>query len=321
MASLKVDFEYKLMIPIKSHLNPFSTVLFFGFPLPSSMKTIAHISDLHFGKLDLPVAEGLLKALAAEPNLAMIIVSGDLTQRATEKEFRQARQFLDRLPVPYLVVPGNHDVPLNIFKRLFNPFEGYQKHISQTLDPIYVDDEIAVMGLNTARRYPIVSGRISLSQLVAMKSQFESMGQERFKIVVTHHPLVPPSGKNYQSKVGRAMLALGATDEAGVDLLLAGHLHFATNHDISNDYPTLKRSAVLVQAGTATSTRRRGEPNAYNIITVEPNQFAVSVRAWNGDQFEPKSQATFQKDNESKKWSRLEMPLHSQTPETTVELD
>ncbi|MBC8041955.1 MAG: metallophosphoesterase [Rhizobacter sp.] len=276
------------------------------------MKTIAHISDLHFGAIDMTVVDGLLRDLAAlAPSL--IVISGDLTQRATDEEFMAAKEFLRALPSTYLVIPGNHDVPLYRFwERIFDPFGNYKTYISETLDPLYSDEEIAVLGLNTARRFPIVDGRISLSQIADMKSKFALLGDNIFKVVVTHHPLVPPAGKEqdagHKGETGRAMLALGVTDESGVDLLLSGHLHFASNHDTSLQYPALKRSAVVVQAGTATSTRRRGEPNAFNFFVIEHHKFSLTVRAWDGTNFQPTSGADFEKDPLTLKWHRIVEP-------------
>src|SRR3954471_16734760 len=99
------------------------------------MRTIAHISDLHFGRLDRPVAEGLVADLARhKPDL--LVVSGDFTQRARERQFAAAAAYLKRLPTPQLVVPGNHDVPLfDVIRRIFFPLARYRRLISRDLRP------------------------------------------------------------------------------------------------------------------------------------------------------------------------------------------
>src|SRR5690242_14627277 len=99
------------------------------------MRTIAQISDLHFGREIGAVIESLLVSLAQHgPDL--VVVSGDLTQRARMSEFTQARRFLDRIAEPKLVVPGNHDLPLyNIAARLVRPLRNYNRFIAPVGQP------------------------------------------------------------------------------------------------------------------------------------------------------------------------------------------
>jgi 3',5'-cyclic AMP phosphodiesterase CpdA len=85
------------------------------------MRTVVHLSDLHFGRTDQALIDPLLARVHSEkPDC--VVVSGDLTQRARVQEFRAARAFLDRLPRPQVVVPGNHDVPLyRVLERMSRP--------------------------------------------------------------------------------------------------------------------------------------------------------------------------------------------------------
>jgi 3',5'-cyclic AMP phosphodiesterase CpdA len=77
-----------------------------------------------------------------------------LTQRARTSEFQSARRFLDAIPFPQIVVPGNHDVSLhNLLSRFLRKFDRYQCFISADLEPFYRDSEIAVSGVNTARAH------------------------------------------------------------------------------------------------------------------------------------------------------------------------
>src|SRR4051794_5611299 len=110
------------------------------------MRTIVHLSDLHFGRVDPLVVDalrGTVNTLAPD----LVVVSGDFTQRARGKQFRKARAFIEALPRPQLVIPGNHDVPMhNVFARFFNPLGRYRKHITTDLQPTYEDDEVVVIG-------------------------------------------------------------------------------------------------------------------------------------------------------------------------------
>lgn len=249
------------------------------------MKTIAHISDLHFGRADARVVEGLLADLGANAP-ALVAVSGDLTQRARRREFAEAREFLDRLPAPALCVPGNHDVPLyDVMRRFASPFERYRRYIATDLNPMYVDDEIAVMGINTARSLTFKGGRISFDQVADVRRRLCPVAADRFKIVVTHHQFLLPPGDTENVLVGRATHALRALESCGVELLLAGHLHLSYTGDVRTAHRVLHRSMVVVQAGTAVSTRGRGEANSYNLLEVDDGRLSVRVREWDGSAF------------------------------------
>src|SRR6478752_716554 len=110
------------------------------------MATIAHLSDIHFGRVEPRLVTALVRTIAAvAPDL--VAVSGDLTQRARRSQFQAARRFLDLLPFPLLVVPGNHDVPLyNLPVRLLDPYRGYRRYIQQDLEPVFESHEMIAVG-------------------------------------------------------------------------------------------------------------------------------------------------------------------------------
>jgi 3',5'-cyclic AMP phosphodiesterase CpdA len=251
------------------------------------MKTIAHLSDLHFGTEVPEVAEALVADVRARAP-TLVIVSGDLTQRARSAQFIAARDYLARLPQPQLVIPGNHDVPLyDVLRRFLSPLKRYCRFISSTLDPTFVDEEIIAVGLNTARSFTWKNGRISVEQIAALQGRLDEGGR-RVKVVVTHHPFLPPPGDVGIDLVGRATRAMTVLDACNVDLLLAGHLHQGYAGDIRTHYPAARRAMIAVQAGTAISRRmRHGEANAYNLLTVERTLITIEVRAWNGRDFAP----------------------------------
>src|ERR1700682_911993 len=151
------------------------------------MRTIAQISDLHFGRHSTAAAEDLLASLrAGDPDL--VVVSGDLTQRARRAEFIQARHFLNSISQPKLVVPGNHDIPLyDLFRRLMTPFAKYHHYISPVglAGDLFRDEEIAVLGLNTARRLTHKSGRISMEQISQIRRTFSDAPPDVFKALAT----------------------------------------------------------------------------------------------------------------------------------------
>ena len=137
------------------------------------MRTLLHLSDLHFGRIDHRVLKPLID-LAARIKPDLVVISGDLTQRARAKQFRAAASFLAALPLPQIVVPGNHDVPLyNVIARFLYPHAGYRRYISKNLEPFYQDDEIAVLGLNSSRSLTFQNGRLNKTQVDKLARVFE----------------------------------------------------------------------------------------------------------------------------------------------------
>lgn len=244
------------------------------------MRTLVQISDLHFGRADPALVEPLLLAVrAAHPDL--VIVAGDLTQRAESKQFREARELLSLLPKPLLVLPGNHDVPLhNLFLRFFNPLGKYRRFISEELEPLYCDEQILVITINTARSLTVAGGRISMSQINRAEKLLRDAGRMRVKVVVTHHPFDLPSEIGEKHLVGRAQAAMKALTDAGADLFMAGHLHLWHADLTTHRYSTVNRTAVIVQSGTGFSTRTRGEVNSINVIHLDADSISVEQLAW-----------------------------------------
>lgn len=251
------------------------------------MRRIAHISDLHFGTEDAGIRDGLLLDLQrSEPSL--IAISGDFTQRARRSQYQSAAEFLRSLPARWVAVPGNHDVPLfDLIRRFLWPLARYRAFVSEQLNPFHEDDELLLLGLNTARSLTWKSGRISLDQIALLRSRMIEKRPGLFKVVMTHHPFIPPPGDPVSGidLVGRAALAVPVLDECCVDLLLSGHLHLGYSGNIATHYPKTARTIISAQAGTAISRRRRSEPNAYNLITMDNNVVEIEIRLWRDDSF------------------------------------
>jgi 3',5'-cyclic AMP phosphodiesterase CpdA len=243
------------------------------------MRRIVHLSDLHFGRVN-PLLIDPLTRIVREVEPDLVAVSGDLTQRARSYQFQEARAFLDTLPMPQIVVPGNHDIPLhNVFARFFEPLTKYKRYVTDDLQPVYEDEELVVVGVNTARSSVFKGGRINESQVARLREKFCSLSGGIVKAVVTHHPFDLPEGHNERDLVGRARMAMTGLAECGADLFLAGHLHIShTGH--TKRYNIRGHSALVVQAGTATSTRERGEANSFNLLRIAYPEITVEKLAW-----------------------------------------
>jgi 3',5'-cyclic AMP phosphodiesterase CpdA len=263
------------------------------------MRRIAHLSDLHFGRHNPKVAEGLLHDLW-EVKPSLIAISGDLTQRARKKEFQAARDFLKQVPPPYISVPGNHDIPLeNLFERFTDPFGRYKRYISEETAPTFVDPEFSVFGVNTAHPSHWKRGYLSREQRRSLEDRLRSTPSRDVKLLLCHHPILPLLKLSAPGEVVNPETILPLLETGGLDLILAGHLHRQfLGETISMDI-RMKHSSLLVQAGTAISTRERGEANAYTVITLQKGEISITVRIWDGKRFHPAAAATYRKADQN----------------------
>jgi 3',5'-cyclic AMP phosphodiesterase CpdA len=254
------------------------------------MPRLVHLSDLHFGAHDETLVEGVAARIDdLKPDL--VVISGDFTQRARTEQFKDACRFLEQLQRAgheVLGVPGNHDVPLyDVLRRFLSPLARYRRFIDENLCPFVELPGIAVLGINTARSLTFKDGRINQDQVAFIRDTFARTPRDGFRVLVTHHPLfaLEVAGETAPA-IGRQELALDAIQDAGVDMLLAGHNHHASAHSAS-DLVTRAGGALVVQAGTATSTRVREQEQSFNCIDVADAAVTITVNAWKEDCFAP----------------------------------
>jgi 3',5'-cyclic AMP phosphodiesterase CpdA len=270
------------------------------------MRTLVHLSDLHFGRIDETLLEPVI-ATVTEIKPDVLVVSGDLTQRARSQQFKEAREFLDKLPSPQIIVPGNHDVPMhNVFARFLQPLDKYKEFITDDLTPFHADEELAIIGINTARSLTVKDGRINEAQIEAIRERLCPFPDEIVKIIVTHHPFDLPEGHHREDDlVNRAQLAMEAIARCGADVLLAGHLHVSHTGQSSARYKIAGHSALVVSAGTATSTRGRGETNSFNVLRVKHPFINVERLSWQPERAAFTVSSTEHFKHSSDGWTRV----------------
>ncbi|MGY4514476.1 metallophosphoesterase family protein [Lysobacter sp. HA18] len=247
------------------------------------MRTVVQISDLHFGRVDPALLEPLRRAIVdIKPDV--LVVSGDLTQRARNAQFEEARDYLATLPGPQIVVPGNHDIPYyDVARRFLSPLTRFHRYITDVEMPTFVDDEIAVVGVNTARSLTFKGGRINVDQVREIEQRFHGLPENVTRIVVTHHPFDVPAGGDEEDVLGRAPMAMSEFAKAEVDVFMSGHLHHSNVGTTAHRYRIAGFQALVVQAGTATSTRERDEANAFNVLRIGETELAVQTWRWTAD--------------------------------------
>lgn len=248
------------------------------------MLTILHGSDLHFGEPYRPEVGEAFLGMAGTVGPDLIVISGDLTQRAKVREFEQVREYLDRLPdVPLVVTPGNHDVPLyRIFERIFTPYRNYKRYIQEELNTVTRVEGAVVVALNSsAPRRAITNGRIGRRQLDFAERAFEGAAPADTRILVAHHHMAPAPDYEDDTTMPRSREILDRCNRMGVELVLGGHLHRAYIGNSLDVYPGQDPTygIVIVQSGTTTSHRGRAREeakNSFNVIRVADHHLEIS---------------------------------------------
>ncbi|HWT14122.1 MAG TPA: metallophosphoesterase [Allosphingosinicella sp.] len=270
------------------------------------MANVVQLSDLHFGAHDEKIVAAT-EAWLQEHRPDLVIISGDFTQRARVEQFRLASAYLNRLRADgfnLVAVPGNHDVPLyDVARRFARPLARYKRYISNDLCPWFENDKLAVLGINTARSLTIKDGRINREQMDIIRQRFDGVDERKTRILVTHHPLYAmPIGEGGEltEAVGRHEDAIAAVCKAGVHIALAGHFH-RTYAEAARKMVENAGPALVIQAGTATSTRlRNNELQSFNWIEVHRNnEIDLQVIAWDGSGFRGGSHARYTFDGEN----------------------
>lgn len=227
------------------------------------MSVLLQISDTHFGTEQPAVIEALV-ALAVQQRPNLVVLSGDITQRARPSQFRAAKAFVDRLGAPVLAIPGNHDIALfDLWARLTRPYARFTAEFGRELEPVHDTADLLVVGVNTTRAWRHKNGEVSPAQIDRVAQRLSAARAAQLRVVVVHQPVgvTLPSDQTNLLRGHRA--ATQAWSAAGADLVMGGHIHLPFTLAL----PALARRLWAVQAGTAVSTRTRsGAPNSVNML-------------------------------------------------------
>ena len=261
------------------------------------MTTIVQISDTHFGTEQPHVVHALEEHVRVH-GADLLIVSGDITQRARAEQFAAAQAFVERLKalgIPQtLVIPGNHDIPLyNLFARAFTPYRNYRRHFGEDLEPTFENDDMLVIGLNTTHPRRHKDGVVTPAQVQAVSRRLKDCAPGKVRILVAHQPFGAMVQSDLSNLQHGAETALQCWADDGLDLVMGGHIHLPYVLPLSGQYSGLAREIWMVQAGTALSSRVRGtSPNSFNRLKLHSGaEKKVCVERWDllDDHFAPAS--------------------------------
>lgn len=227
------------------------------------MSVLLQISDPHFGTEQAHVVEALVR-LAHQQRPDLLVLSGDITQRAQAAQFRAARAFMDRLGVPMLAIPGNHDIPLlNLWARIHHPYAEHIAAFGDILEPVHSSTDMLVVCVNTTRAWRHRHGEVSADQIERVSRHLFAASAKQLRVVVVHQPIAVTRVEDAFHKLRGHAAALPRWAEAGADIIMGGHIHLPYVISVNG----LRRPLSVVQAGTAVSSRvRKGTPNSVNLL-------------------------------------------------------
>ncbi|CAN7402448.1 metallophosphoesterase [Pseudorhodoferax sp. LjRoot39] len=247
------------------------------------MSALLQISDTHFGTERAPVVESLL-ALAEQLAPERVLLSGDITQRATVGQFAAAQAFCARLGRPVLAIPGNHDIPLvNLAVRLLWPYARHRRAFGADLEPVHASPDWLVVCVKTTRRWRHQHGQVSPEQIARVAARLRQAAPGQLRVVVVHQPVAVPTPRDAGDLLRGHEAAVRAWAAAGADVVAGGHIHLPYVLPLHALHAGLARRMWCVQAGTALSSRLRREANN-SVNVLHRGAGAARVERWDFDE-------------------------------------
>lgn len=250
------------------------------------MGRILHLSDIHFG-CENKTAVAAAADFAHAGGFDLTAITGDVTQFGHEAEFDAASAWIEALPRPVLITPGNHDTPwAGMFDRLFQPFARYERRFGPAWSAGYDGDGLAARTFNTARGVQV---RLNWSKGAADQDHARAVADSlavapagALRVALCHHPLMEVLGGPMTAKVRGGSRAAQILTDRKVDIVLTGHVHVP----FALPLPCDDGRSYTVGAGTL-SIRERGMPPGFNTIEWDEEQVTVTAQGWTGSRFEP----------------------------------
>jgi 3',5'-cyclic AMP phosphodiesterase CpdA len=263
---------------------------------------ILHVSDLHFGARKAhseQTAQAGLVELVQEFAPALVIASGDLTHRGTREQYDLAARFLHSLDAPLLVVPGNHDIPCTFPARFTRPWREFERHW-ETTEPLFAGNDVHVVGLNSVRPWHHQSGGLRDEQLHEAARRLRTAQPGALRVVALHHQLANAPWRTRKRPLAKRSHVLARLADAGVDLIVGGHVHQASIAERHEFAVLLDGSRCVVVATAPGFDRPRpgrlGEAQGFNVYTAEPDSVRIETYVWRDGDWTPTGERVFPRD-------------------------
>ena len=257
---------------------------------------VLHVSDFHLRRGEAPAPLTALRGLAAEVEPELLVVTGDIAHRGRREELEHALSLLRDLSLPYLAVPGNHDIPFT-HQRFTRPFHSWEETFGAT-QSVYRSDELVAVGLNSVRPWRQQGGALEQEQLEYVAAELDKAPQRALRVVAVHHHLAsPPWRARHKRPLARRDSVLQALAHAGAELVLAGHVHQAGIAE-RHEFEVLDAPADSLVLATAPGfgrprPRRKGEAQGANVYEADERRLEVTTYAWDGNNLTPVGTRSF----------------------------
>ena len=258
---------------------------------------ILHVSDLHVGTREDPQVEAALVRLAGELRPDVVVASGDLTNRGRRGEHERARSLLQSLGAPVVAVPGNHDLPYTFPARFTAPWREFER-AWETTEPTYASPSLQVVGLNSARPYRHQSGALRDVQLRDAATRLGQAASGAYRVVALHHHMIGAPWRAARKRpLARRDHVLHELVNAGVDLIVGGHIHQAAvseRHEFEVVGDDARTVVISIAPGLGQPRpRRTGEARGLQVYEIEAGALTVETRIWRGNDWAVTARRSF----------------------------
>lgn len=234
-------------------------VVFVSAQNPNSPFKFALITDTHVGgNTGADDLERTVKDINSQKDIAFVIVSGDVTEFGAHEELQTAKNILDKLTIPFYVIPGNHDSNWsesgnNDFLKIFGSetfsfdFNGYH-----------------FIGMASGPNMRMGPGQIPKENVEFFKAEMVKLSKDKPVIFVNHYPL--------NDGLNNAFEVLNVLHRHNVKLLLCGHGHSYRKFEVEGLNSAMCRSNL----------RAKADFGGYSIVNVDNDSIRIQEKISDG---------------------------------------
>lgn len=251
---------------------------------------VLHVSDLHIGRRDADEPHAALRQLVSQVQPDLLLATGDLAHRGRRVELERARTILESFGIPYLAVPGNHDIPYTLPARFTRPFAEWELVFGPP-EPVRESDGLVVVGLNSVRPWRQQGGAADDDALQRAAARLREAPDSVLRVVALHHHLAAPPWRAARKRpLKRRGSVLAALAGAGAELVVGGHVHQASITEIREFQASVEGRAGSLVLTTAPGLgrprpHRAGEAQGLNVYESDDRSLTVVTFSWDEGAF------------------------------------